>query len=346
MTQYHVGIDLHKMVAQVCVLDAQGETVTERRMRLDGPDRGDELLEVLEQWRERGRYAVEAVGMNRWLVNACREKGLEILVVDTAKLHLRQLGKKTDKRDAHEIARKLWLGDLDRSAKTYYPSDEEYGARKLVRVRHKLVQLRQHAVNQAQGLLRAYRLRPPVQALHSRRALLWLASCELPDQEMTACLRSLGNVIESLQAQIGALQKRIVSVGQRQTVQPLLACLPGVAEQTAVTIVYELGDVSRFRNARAAASFSGLVPRVSQSADKSHHGRLTKRGNRELRWILTQWAVRLLAHDPLVKAWAAPRRRRLHTNKIRIALARRLLVGVYKMLSTGEVFSLKRCLAA
>jgi hypothetical protein len=72
---------------------------------------------------------------------------------------------------------------------------------------------------------------------------------------------------------------------------------------------------------------------------------LTKRGNRELRWIVSQWAVRMLSRNPLVQAWAAPHLRRMHRNKVRMALARRLLVGVYIMLSRGEAFSLERCLA-
>ena len=46
---------------------------------------------------------------------------------DPRKLDLKKLDKKTDRRDAREIARHLWLGDLDRMARTYYPSDEEYG---------------------------------------------------------------------------------------------------------------------------------------------------------------------------------------------------------------------------
>lgn len=345
MTQYYVGIDLHKCVAQVCVEDGHGKIVAERRIRLDGADRGDTLLEFLQEWREGGRYAVEAVGMNRWLVNACREAGLAIVVVDAVKLGLKTLGKKTDKRDAREIARRLRLGDIDRCATTYYPTDEEYGVRKLVRVRHGLVHVRQELVNHARGLLNAYRLRPPVKQLYSRRALAWLGSCKLPNDELTACLRALGAAVTNVQAQIQDLSARITAVGRRKAMRPLVASLPSVAEQTAVTIFYELGDVSRFRNARAAASFAGLVPRVTQSADKSHHGRLTKRGNRELRWILSQWAVRLLARDPGVRAWAKPRLRRMHGNKVRIALARRLLVGVYVMLSRGEVFSLDRCLA-
>jgi len=81
------------------------------------------------------------------------------------------------------------------------------------------------------------------------------------------------------------------------------------------------------------------------SADKAHHGKITRRGNSELRWILSEWAVRLLSRNPLVQRWAAPLLRRMHKNKVRIALARRLLIGVYFMLRRGEAFSLERCLA-
>ena len=58
-------------------------------------------------WRKGGRYVVEALGLNRWFVNASREAGFDIVVVDAVKLNLRVLGKKTDRRDAHELARRL-----------------------------------------------------------------------------------------------------------------------------------------------------------------------------------------------------------------------------------------------
>ena len=120
--------------------------------------------------------------------------------------------------------------------------------------------------------------------------------------------------------------------------------MPSVGPLTATTLAVELGDLFRFRNSKAVASYAGLVPRVSNSADKSHHGRITKRGNRELRWILTQWSVRLLSFNTVAREWAKPLLLRMHRNKVRMALARRLLVGVYIMLTRGEVFSLERCL--
>jgi transposase len=123
-----------------------------------------------------------------------------------------------------------------------------------------------------------------------------------------------------------------------------LAELPGLGPQSAATLVSELGDVHRFRSARAVSSYAGLAPRVYNSADKHHHGPMTKRGNSHLRFILGQWAVRLLARNLVAQRWAAPMLRRMHRNKVRMALAHRLLVGVFIMLSRGEAFNLERCL--
>ncbi len=110
-TQYFVVVDLHKSVIQIRVLDA------EERHRVETLDLGLALVAHLSQWSP-ARFAVEAVGLNRWFVNACQERGYDIVVVDAARLNLRSCGKKNDRRDAHEIARRLRLGDLDRFAKT------------------------------------------------------------------------------------------------------------------------------------------------------------------------------------------------------------------------------------
>jgi transposase len=342
---YFVGIDLHKELIQVCVLDDRGERVAEQRFQGGSLEQGLAMVEFLKQWKKGGRYGVEALGMNRWLVNAMQERRMEVVVVDAVKLNLRMLGKKTDRRDAYEIARRLWLGDIDRNAKTHYPSEEEYGARKLLRTRHKLVQLRQQTVNQVRGLLNAYRIAAPKWTLYSKKNLAWLSEVELPAKPLTDCLRALEQVLRSLQDSIDALSLEI----QREASKPDVACLEegleGVGPLTALTLRRELGDVTRFHSTRAVASYAGLVPRVANSADKAHHGKITKRGNSELRWILSEWAVRLMARNELVRRWAEPLLRRMHKNKVRIALARRLLIGVYFMLRRGDVFSLERCLA-
>jgi transposase len=152
MATAYIGIDLHRTVIQVCVLDASGARVAEKRFDYESLEDGLEAVSFIGSFGSDCRVAVEALGLNRWFVNACLEAGLDVLVCDARKLELKKLGKKTDRRDAHEIARRLWLGDLDRMARTYYPSDREYARRKLLRVRHRLVQMRQQTVNQVRGI--------------------------------------------------------------------------------------------------------------------------------------------------------------------------------------------------
>lgn len=344
--KYTIGVDLHKTVIQICVLDSAGEVCEEQRHSTATIEQGIKVVQGLEKWREKGRLVVEAIGVNRWFVNACLEKGWEVVVADPAKLGLRMLGKKTDRRDAYELARRLWMGDIDRNAATYYPTDVEYGFRKLLRVRHKLVAIRQKLVNQIRGMINAYKVRYPSGCLYTPRRLAQLRDCAFPTEEMDFAFTSLVDCLDSTQASIEKLTKRIEkSATHNARIATTKEMLPSVGPQTAMTLAYELGDVSRFRNSKTAAAYVGLVPRVANSSDKHHHGRVTKRGNRELRWILSEWAVRLMARDPIAKAWAAPRLKRMHKNKVRVALARRLLTGVYILFTRGEVFSLERCLS-
>lgn len=343
-SRHFIGIDLHKTVIQVCVLDAGGGLVEERRFQGSTLEDGLAVVAELSRWRDGGRFCVEAIGMNRWFVNACRSAGMDVVVVDASKLNLRMLGKKTDRRDAYEIARRLFLGDVDRNATTYYPSDGEYAARKLLRTRHKLVSLRQQLVNQIRALLAAYRISSPRGALHCESNLVALRGVALGHPNLELCLSALLDAIEATQESINRLTQQITAQAKNEQAAKTLVTLPQVGPQTAVTLLYELGDLSRFRNAKAVASYAGLAPRVSNSADRSHHGSITKRGNRELRFVLGEWAVRLLSFDERVKDWARAKLRRMHRNKLRVALARRLLIGVYRMLTYGEVFCMEKCL--
>jgi hypothetical protein len=77
---------------------------------------------------------------------------MRVIVATPSPVNLKRSGKKPDRRDAYEVARRVWLGDSEEHARTYYPTDEAYGNRKVLRVRHKGVALRQPVINQLRGL--------------------------------------------------------------------------------------------------------------------------------------------------------------------------------------------------
>jgi len=344
LARAHIGVDLHRDVVQVSVLDERGHERKQRRFRLREAGGTEAVLAYLEGWGAGSRIAVEAMGLNRWLVNGCQARGLEVLVVDPVKLGLKTTGTKTDRRDAYELARRLWLGDLDRNARTYYPTDEEYAVRKLVRTRHKLVGMRQEVVNQIRAILNAYRLGTPAGHLYSGVNLSWLEQQVSELGRLGISLRALTMTLPEVQQAIRLLGVEVREVARHDRGVQGLMEIDQIAALTAVTLIYELGPADRFTRARAVASYAGLSPRVSNSGERTRHGRLTRRGNSLLRWILGQMAVRLLAYDPAVKRWAAPRLRRMHINKLRVVLARRLLISLVHCLRSGEVFSREKCL--
>jgi transposase len=346
---YFIGVDLHKAVVQVCVLDKEGEVVLEKRFRGQTLAEGLAAVALVKSYRG-ARVAVEAVGFNRWFVDALMAEKVDVLVVDPVKLNLRASGKKTDRRDAYEIARRLRLGDLDRNAKTYYATNVELGQRCLTRTKHALVQQRQQTVNKLKAFLASHRFPSPGREPYSSRGLKELGEFERLltkiDENLGHTFSVLVRLLEDIQTAIEALEERIEREAKAPAIAALVENIPSVGPQTALTLVCELGDVTRFKDSRAVASYAGVVPRVANSADTSHHGSITKRGNGELRWVLNEWSVRLLAFNEVAKKWAEPRLKKAHKNKVRTALARRLLVGVYVTLRRGEVFSLERCLNA
>ena len=159
----------------------------------------------------------------------------------------------------------------------------------------------------------------------------WLASLELP-----AVSRE---VIEDDLALIDALQQPIDrldwEVHQRAKADPrvkVLTQLPGVGPFTALIILAETGDVSRFGSARKLAAWAGLTPTVRGSDRTVRHGHISKQGSAWLRWILCEAAQTAKRHPEFAASYQAIARRR--GKKIATtAIARKLLTRAYHLLA-------------
>ena len=120
----------------------------------------------------------------------------------------------------------------------------------------------------------------------------------------------------------------------------VLASMPQVGPVTVETILAELGDWRRFRNASAVVSFAGLDPGVRESDGRRKNLRLTKAGSPLLRWILIQLAHRLKWTSA---RWERPYEQlksRCGNKKATCAIARRLLLVIYAMLRDGKAYQL------
>jgi transposase len=103
-----------------------------------------------------------------------------------------------------------------------------------------------------------------------------------------------------------------------------LQALPGIGKLTAMTLVAEIGDISRFPTARKLCAWAGLTPRCGTCDRKVRHGHLTKQGSPWVRWILQEAAQTAKRHPKFADTYGQLARRR-GRNIATVAIARRLL---------------------
>ena len=97
-------------------------------------------------------------------------------------------------------------------------------------------------------------------------------------------------------------------------------------------VVAEIDDVQRFKTPQKLHAYAGLIPSTHSSGGKTWHGRITRQGNRYLRWAMVEavWPAR--RSDASIGRFFDQHEARIGTNKAKVATARRLLTIAYRLL--------------
>ena len=121
----------------------------------------------------------------------------------------------------------------------------------------------------------------------------------------------------------------------------MLTQLRGIGPYTAMLLIAEIGEISRFSSPVKLTGYTGLCPRVNQSGDMDRRGPLSKHGPRYLRWGLMEAAIHASAH-PLYKERYQRTKRRLGRQRgpkvAQIELARKLTEAIWYMLTRNQPF--------
>jgi len=207
---------------------------------------------------------------------------------------------KTDRRDARQLARLLRSGDL---TPVWVPDEEHEALRDLVRAREDARQDRSRKIHQLDKFLLRNGVRPPdgVRAWTTRHRQ-WLQTLKLPRPAQEVVLvESLGALAE-VEDRVRRLESEMIWFAEHSAHAPVikgLQALRGVSMVTALGIVAELGDISRFDRPERLMSYAGVVPSEYSSGSIQHRGSITRTGNKHLRWLLIEssWHYR---HRPRV----------------------------------------------
>ncbi len=247
---------------------------------------------------------------------------------------------KTDKLDARTLARLLAAGFLP---EVWTPDERTRALRRRISRRAQLVGQRTREKNQIHAILiRNLKARPPVTDLFGVEGRKWLAEQALPGDEremLEACLRG----IDFLDREAAAIDRALAGLVLASPELRRLLTLPGVNFVTACALMAAIGDVRRFPTARHLVSYLGLDPRVRQSGvEPARHGRISKQGPGEPRHVLVEAAWHAARTTGPLRAFHERVATRRGANVATVAVARKLAVIAWHMLTRGEDYAFVR----
>jgi transposase len=253
-----------------------------------------------------------------------------------------RLRAKTDKIDAKTLAQLLATGFL---ARVWTPDEATRVRRRLISRRCQLVRQRVREKNQIHAVLQRHLVgKPPMTDAFGVKGRRWLAEQvpSLPlDEQLTvqACLRQ----IDFVDSELELLDRQIADDVLASEDSRRLMTLPGVSAVTATAVIAAVGDVSRFPTPRHLVGYLGLDPRVRQSgSDPARHGRISKQGPGEVRGLLVEAAWHAARTTGPLRAFAERIKARRGTNIATVAVARKLVVIAWHMLSRSEDYAFMR----
>jgi transposase len=307
-----IGLDVHAETIAVAVAEADGEV---RSLGVI-PNRAESVGRLIRKLGkpEQLRVCYEAGPTGYVLYWQLSELGVKCEVVAPTLVPVKAGDRvKTDRRDAQKLARSYRAGDL---APVWVPDRAHEALRDLVRARlaAKRDQLRaRHRLSKF--LLRHGRRGPEGRTPWTAKHLQWVKSqvhFEHMAQEVTLgdylhevdhAAERIARLERSIDTVIEALPKKMLAVIEA------LQSLRGIAQISAVSIMAEVGELSRFAHPRQLMGYSGAVSREHSSGERIRRGAISKAGNAHLRRIAVEaaWAYR---HRPSIGKTLAARQRR------------------------------------
>lgn len=328
-TAYFAGIDYHKKFSMITLGDEHGEPFFQDKLW------HDDIPRIRQFFKEHKgvKCAIESCRGYEWFLDLLNELNIEVHVCNPSKMKIVcQTAFKNDKIDSFKIMQLLSRNYLPTS---YQPTHEERHLRERTRWRAGLVRKSTSIKNSINAVLAKENI--SVKDPYSKRGRVNLATLKM-SQEHRAILQDMFDSLdETIAAQ--AVQERWLKEHCKPDSRiSLLKSIPGIGDISAVSFLAEVGNLDRFNKPKQLASYIGLVPRLSESADKRRMGRITKQGSACLRWLLVQDAWVAIKKSPELKRRYLNISRRRGAQIAIVAIARMLVEIAFHVLRDETPF--------
>lgn len=321
-----VAVDLAKNVFEIAVANSDWK-VTERA-RL--------TRSQFERWfqnREVSLVVMEACGSAHYWGRTLRARGIEVRLLPAQYVRAYVKRNKTDAADAAALLEAARASDIRPVA---VKSVEQLALQALHRTRSAWMAGRTSRINMLRGFCREFGLEVPVGAVRGLAQMARLIADEhsgLPAMLRTP-MRLVLEEIRLMEARIESIERELAEIARNSEACKVLASVPGIGLLTSTAMVAAVGDPRSFDSGRRYASFFGLTPREFSSGSSRYLGRISKRGNRYIRMLLTHGARAVLRAATLarrmgrqvdrLRSWALAVQDRTNHNKATCALANKL----------------------
>jgi transposase len=359
------GLDIHKHFFIATILSISGEKQQQRFARDD-----DGIL-ALKNWVISEKCDVVACESTSdfWVpIYDSLVKHLPVIIGNARDMKA-FTHKKTDKIDSEVIAQ-LALNKMIQPSRVFPKDHREF--RSYVRLRHKLVQKRTDIKNEAHAILapEMFNLNDVLADIFGKNGISILSGItsgkstdqiieslspnvrkkgilirEILDREISQSaavrLQVCLDLIKHLDDEVKSLEREIFNYayGEHKREMEILMSVPGIGELGAATLIAEIENFKDFSSGDKLASWLGVVPNVYQSADKSYNGKITKRGSKEARWILTQIAqAAARKKNNKLKEFFNRKKKSIGHAKAIIALARKITTIIWHLITNDEMY--------
>jgi transposase len=323
-----MGLDQHR--AQITAEWLDTETGEVKRARVTPADRAG-VRQFLERFDgQELEVALEATTGWRFVVEELRRIGAVAHLAEpaeTAGLRGPKKRAKGDRADARHLRELLMVKRLPES---WIPPDHILDLRARVRLRHTLSEQRSEWQQRIQAVLYHHGC-PPRRSLMIGDGREWLAAQPLSESAREQVTIALA-MIDALELQIAPLDRELRAYARRQTGCKALMAHYGIGALTAVTILAELGDCTRFSSSRHAVRYAGMDITVHQSDQRRAPGHLSRQGPPALRWALFEAAQVARRPGSPDRDYYEQAAERLGGNRACLAVARKLLKRSYHTL--------------
>ena len=335
-----IGIDMHLNKWHLTAV-VENEVVFSGSLPADH----EVLLKFLKRYSQNSiRVVYEAGYFGFWLYELLKDSGIECIVTPPTLVPM-EYGNhvKTDKRDSRKLA---YLLSKSMLKKVWVPSPQQLAHRQVLRRRQKLIGDRMRVQHRIKSELSFYCItidRPrgawPAYFVNQLKEIPF--ADPFHQQSFWVLLEEYEYLNQSVEQQTKLLKELADNENYEKQVR-LLRTIPGIGPVSSMSLLLELGDISRFAKAEQLAAYVGLTPAQYSSADKIRMGRITRCGKNSLRAVLTEPAWTAIKKDTELRSFYENLKFRRGAKKAIVAVARKLLLRCRRILLEKRPYCLKK----